>query len=123
MCKVIVNFVDAAGHITTTPLQPILKVNDTAISVTKVTVTEDEKKFEEAVETKLALAAALNVRIAAAVKANRRSRQQAPKPSPVADTRGHLFPCYYWTHGPSMSHNSKDCARKDVGHKDDATEK
>ena len=88
MCKAIVNFVDAAGHITSTPLLPILKITNTATSVTKVTTTEDEQKFEEAVETKLAIDAALDMRIADAVKADRRSRQQAPKPSPTTDTSG-----------------------------------
>ena len=102
---------------------PILKIIDTANSVTKVTTAKDEKKFKEAVEAKLAITAALDMRIAVAVKADRESRQQAAKQSPTADTSGQLFPCYCWTHGPSMSHNSKQCARKDVGNKNDATEK
>ena len=74
-------------------------------------------------ETKLAIAAALDMIVVAAVKAGRRSRQQAPKPSPIADTSGQLFPCYCWTQRPSMLHNSKECVRKDVGPKDDATKK
>ena len=77
------NFVNVAGHITTTPLQPILKVYDTATSVIKVTKIEDEKRFEESVEAKLATAAAEDIRI---VKADRRSRPQALKSSPAMST-------------------------------------
>ena len=79
--------------------------------------------FEEAAEAKLAIAAAMDMVIAAGVKADRRFLQQALKSSPAADTSGLQFHCYYWTHKSSISHNRKDCTRKDVGHKDDETEK
>ena len=81
------------NNFTATPLQSIPKVNDIATIVTEVTTTEDEKNFEDAVGEKMAIALALDMRIAAAVKADRRSRQQALNLSPAAYKSGLQFPC------------------------------
>ena len=59
-------------------------------------------------------------RIAVVVKAGRKSQKRLTV-QPVLRAAASEFPCYYWTHGPSKTHNGIDCKDKAQDHQDQAT--
>jgi hypothetical protein len=118
-CDAIVKFEKASSSTWTSAT---LRLN-TAAAVINMSAVEFEKRLNEEVEERLARRDGdIEMRVAAAIKADRKIQKRHSSPQ-SATTNVDEFPFYCWTHGPSMTHNGDKCRDKADDHKDEATSK